>query len=145
VNDPPFRKTEDQRKAQARVVRDFVSSLLDEEPDALVAVAGDMNDFPFGEPGEGPDHPLAVLEGRGEVALTNLLLREDRADAYTFIYQGNSQILDHILASPALLEHFVGLDILHFNASFPARFSRDGTTWLRASDHDAVEARFQLR
>ncbi len=146
VNDPPVRKTEKQRKAQARVVRDFVSSLLEEDPDALVVVAGDLNDFPFGEPGEGSDHPLAILEGRGEDgALTSLLDREDRADAYTFIYQGNSQILDHILVSSALLEHFVGLDILHFNASFPARLSGDGTTWLRASDHDVVEARFRLK
>ncbi len=146
VNDPPVRKTEVQRKAQARVVRDFVSSLLEADPDVLVIVAGDLNDFPFGEPAEGPDHPLAILEGmKGEAPLTNLVLREDQADAFTFIYQGNSQILDHILVSPALLEHFAAVDVLHFNASFPARLTRDGTTWLRASDHDAVEARFQLR
>jgi predicted extracellular nuclease len=146
VNDPPARKTEIQRKAQARVVRDFVSSVLKADPDALVVVAGDLNDFPFGEPGEGPDHPLAILEGRGEDAsLTNLVLRVDEADAYTFIYQGNSQILDHILVSQALLRHVSAVDILHFNASFPAGLARDGRTWLRASDHDAVEARFQLR
>jgi predicted extracellular nuclease len=146
VNHPPTRKTEIQRKAQARVVRDFVSSLLEAEPDSLIVVAGDLNDFPFGEPGEGPDHPLAILEGGDEDApLTNLILRESEADAYTFIYQGNSQILDHILVSQALLGHVAAVDVLHFNASFPVQLSRDGTTWLRASDHDAVEARFQLR
>lgn len=146
VNDPPARRTEIQRKAQAKVVRDFVSSLLETDPDALVVVAGDLNDFPFGEPGEGPDHPLGILEGsKGGAPLTNLILLEDEADAYTFVYQGNSQILDHILVSAALLERFEAVDVLHFNASFPARLSRDGTTGFRSSDHDAVEARFQLK
>jgi predicted extracellular nuclease len=146
VNDPPSRKTEIQRKAQARVVRDFVTSLLDADPDALVVVAGDLNDFPFGEPGEGLDHPLAILEGKDDEApLTNLIEREDPSDAYTFIYQGNSQILDHILVSQALLGYVAAVDVLHFNASFPARLSGDGRTWLRSSDHDPVEARFRLR
>jgi predicted extracellular nuclease len=57
VNDPPIRVTEVQRKAQARVVRDYVNLLLGADPEALVVVAGDLNDFPFGEPGEGLDHP----------------------------------------------------------------------------------------
>jgi hypothetical protein len=50
---PPVRSTEARRKAQARVVRGFVNSILDVTPEALVMVAGDINDFAFGEPGEG--------------------------------------------------------------------------------------------
>ncbi len=44
VNWPPNRITEVQRKAQARVVRNFVNTILDEDPNALVMVAGDLND-----------------------------------------------------------------------------------------------------
>ena len=36
------------------------------------ALAGDLNDFQFGEPGEGSVHPVAILEGgEGEVPHTN--------------------------------------------------------------------------
>ncbi len=146
VNQPPVRISEVQRKAQARVVRDFVNLILDADPEALVIVAGDMNDFEFGEPGEGADHPLAILEGGpGEVPLTNLVLQEKKAERFTFVFDGNSQVLDHILVSPAALQWLVGADILHFNASYPAELGEVADTPLRASDHDPVEARFGLR
>jgi predicted extracellular nuclease len=146
LNDPPHRRSETQRKAQARVVRDYADSILNNDPTAWLVVAGDLNDFEFGEPGEGPDHPLAILEGGdGQVPLANLILREDKAERFTYIYQGNGQVLDHILVSPKMLERLAAVDILHFDASYPVAFEKDGSTHLRASDHDAVEARFQLR
>ncbi len=146
VDDPPHRSSEVQRKAQARAVRNYVDSVLEGDPSAWLVVAGDLNDFQFGEPGEGPGHPLAILEGGdGEVPLTNLVLREDEAERFTYVYQGNSQILDHILVSPGMLEKLAAVDILHFDASYPDRYSGNRSTHLRASDHDAVEARFRLK
>ena len=146
VDDPPHRSSEVQRKAQAGAVRNYVDSILGGDPTAWLVVAGDLNDFQFGEPGEGPNHPLAILEGGdGKVPLTNLVLREDEAERFTYIYQGNSQILDHILVSPGMLEKLAAVDILHFDASYPDRFSGNRSTHLRASDHDAVEARFRLK
>jgi predicted extracellular nuclease len=53
------------------------------------------------------------------VALTNLINEEKAAERYTFVFDGNSQVLDHILLSPALLGRWVAVDILHFNAGFP--------------------------
>lgn len=145
VNDPPVRSTEVQRKAQAQVVRNYLNLLLDADPNALVMVAGDLNDFQFGEPGEGPNHPLSMLEGGpGEAPLTNLINLEKAAETFTFVFDGNSQVLDHILVSPALFDLFVGVDALHFNAGFPDALEDDPFTALRASDHDAVEARFRF-
>ncbi|MCK4315224.1 MAG: lamin tail domain-containing protein [Anaerolineae bacterium] len=145
VNWPPIRITEEQRKAQAQVVRDFVSTILD-DPNALVMVTGDLNDFQFGEPGEGTDHPVAILEGEpGEVPFINLLALEKDAETYTYVYDGNSQVLDHMLVSPALYDLFVAVDILHFNAGFPTDLGEDATTPLRASDHDPLEGRFNFR
>ena len=145
VNQPPVRITESQRKAQASVVRNFVNTILDADQDALVMVAGDLNDFQFSEPGEGPDNPLAILEGMGdEVPLANLLNLEKDAEIYTFVYDGNSQVLDHMLLSPALLDLVVAADILHFNASYPSQLAEDATTTLRASDHDPLEGRFDF-
>ncbi len=144
VNWPPIRTSEVQRKGQARVVRSYVDLVLDADPEALVIVAGDMNDFQFAEPGEGADHPLAILEGGpGQVPLTNLIFEEKRAERWTFLFDGNSQVLDHFLVSPELAERVEAVDILHFDASFPDSLSEDPTTAIRASDHDPVEVRFE--
>jgi predicted extracellular nuclease len=148
VSWPPERSTETQRKAQARVVRQFADSLFEDDPSALVMIAGDMNDFPFAEPGEGPDHPLAILEGESSpidrVEFANLIRHVSPPERFTFIFQGNSQVLDYLLVSPGLLELWTGVDILHFNAGFPEALARDHTTPKRASDHDPVEARFNV-
>jgi len=131
---PPVRATEVVRKAQARAVRAYVTALLGDEQNALVLVAGDFNDFAFGEPGEGPDHPLAILEGLGESPrLTNLISTLD--EPYTFIYQGNAQVLDHMLLSEEALVRVEGFEIVHGNADDP-----DG-----ASDHDPLVVRLSTR
>ncbi|MBE9479220.1 MAG: hypothetical protein IMY80_04575, partial [Chloroflexi bacterium] len=146
MNWPPIRATEAQRKMQAQVVRDFVNTILGTDPNALVMVTGDLNDFQFGEPGEGDNHPIAILEGgSGEVALTNLINQEKDAERWTYVYDGNSQVLDHMLVSPALFDLMVGTDVLHFNAGFPSDLGADPTTPLRASDHDALEGRFKIK
>ena len=108
-------------------------------------LAGDLNDFQFGEPGEGSVHPVAILEGgAGEVPLTNLLGLEKAAETFAFAFDGNSQVLDHMLVSPALLKSVVGADILHFNAGFPSSLGDDPSTTLRSADHDPLEGRFSL-
>jgi predicted extracellular nuclease len=146
VNWPPNRWTETQRKAQAQAVRDFVNGIFASDPGAYVIVAGDLNDFEFGEPGEGTDHPVGILEGfGGEVPLTNLINLEKDAERFTYIYDGNSQVLDHMLVSPAFLKALQGTDILHFNAGIRASLAYDASTPLRCSDHDAVEGRFKIK
>jgi predicted extracellular nuclease len=149
LEDPPalpVRVTEIQRKGQAEVVRDFVDFILDDDPDALVMVTGDLNDFQFSEPGEGADHPVAIVAGyEGGVPLTNLIELEKAAERWTFVFDGNSQVLDHMLVSPALLDALAGTDILHFNTTINAAFEDDATSALAASDHEPVEGRFRLK
>ncbi|MBJ8193608.1 hypothetical protein JDS79_43600, partial [Bacillus cereus] len=53
-----------------------------------------------------------------------------------YIYEGNSQTLDHMLVSPSLSKTSV-LDIVHMNADFSAA---DG----RVSDHDPLVAQIDL-
>ncbi len=144
---PPTRITEVQRKGQARVVRDRVNLILDADPSALVMVAGDLNDFQFSEPGEGPDNPVAILEGFGpEVPLTNLLNFEKPAETWTFVFDGNAQVLDHMLVSPALLDYFQAADVLHFNTNTPTLLLEDDrTSPFSASDHDPLEGRFKFK
>lgn len=76
--------------------------------------------------------------------LTNLISLENEAERFSFVFDGNSQVLDHTLVSPALLDMVVGADFLHFNASFPASVADDTATTVRASDHDPLEARLRF-
>jgi hypothetical protein len=144
INWPPIRVTEVQRKGQAQVVRDFVNTILDADPNALVMVAGDLNDFQFSEPGEGPVNPVAILEGFGdEIPLTNLLNFERPSEAWTYVFDGNAQVLDHMLVSPALLNYFQAADVLHFNTNTPTLLLETApSSPLSASDHDPLEGRF---
>lgn len=141
---PPRRPTEAQRKLQARAVRAYVDRRLRADPEALIAVAGDLNDFDFPEPGEGASHPLAILRGSQPPQLASVSDRIPAPQRYSFIYDGNSQLLDYILVSPALHASLTGARIVHFNADFPESLGRRPDTPQRVSDHDPVEASFSL-
>lgn len=121
---PPEQVTLTQRRQQAQEVRDFVNEILAIDPSANVVVAGDLNDFEFST-------PLQILEDGG---LTNLAEAQIPAsDRYTFNFEGNSQVLDHILVSNNILTNAAPeIDIVHLNSEFADQ----------VSDHDPLVARF---
>lgn len=129
----PVRSSETARHAQAAVVRGFVDQLLAAEPGARVVVVGDLNDFEF-------SRTTDLLVGNGVTALTDLPRTLPASQRYTYIYQGNSQVLDHILLSRSLVR--CGLsgrspfryDIVHTNSEFPDQ----------DSDHDPQVVRLRL-
>ena len=112
---PPARSSETQRTAQATAVNTWVKSLLDLDPKAHVVVAGDLNDYAFSP-------ALDRLTAGG--VLTDLVNRLPHGEQYGYVYNGNSQVLDHILTSRSLSR--VDYDIVHINAEFADQ----------ASDHD---------
>lgn len=121
---PPNRSSEIQRTAQARVLRGFVDQLERVDRRAAVVVLGDLNDFPFSP-------TLDALTARGGLrALIDTLPRGER---YGYVFDGNSQALDHILVSRSLGR--VAYDVVHVNAEFADQ----------ASDHDPQVARIRLR
>jgi uncharacterized protein len=123
---PPERVSEVQRHAQAQVVNDFVDSILAVDPHANVIVLGDLNDFEFSE-------TISILEGG---VLTSLMDTLPQAERYSYVFEGNSQVLDQILVSGNLLSHFgVEYDVVHVNSEFADQ----------ASDHDPQVARLDLR
>ena len=121
---PPTLTTEAQRQAQATIVRDFVRQILQIDPNARVVVAGDLNDFAFSA-------PLQTLKSTPLVALIESL---DDDEEYSYVFEGNSQTLDHILASNALNAALAGYDVVRFNAEFAEQ----------DSDHDPQVARFLI-
>ncbi len=117
---------EEQRNGQAAVVRDYVAGLLDNDADSNIVVAGDFNEFQFNQ-------PLSTLKGGAAALLTDLVDTLPLNERYSFIFDGNSQALDHILLSPALAGR-AEFDAVHLNAEFADQ----------ASDHDPLLARLQF-
>jgi predicted extracellular nuclease len=123
---PPQRSSEVARHAQAQAVNDFVDQLLGIDPEANVIVLGDLNDFEFSD-------TVGILEGG---ALTSLMHSLPEAERYSYDFEGNSQVLDQILVSDNLLEHFpFEYDPVHVNSEFADQ----------ASDHDPQVVRLDLR
>lgn len=118
---PPHHGGEEQRVAQTRVVAGFVSDLLAVDPEASVVVMGDFNEFDFGR----------ALTALGQ--LTNLAATLSESERYTFVFDGNSQALDHILVSDALVPD-AEYDIVHVASEFDEA----------PSDHDPVVARLGI-
>ena len=133
---PPVRSSEEQRKLQATYLRQYLDQIVfASDPKAAVVVAGDLNDFPFPEPGEGVD-PLTILKGSGSTRLTNLIERMPARERYTFIFEGNSQVLDHLLVSKDLLDAVEDIDIAAFNANYGTLYEADLSTTASSSDHN---------
>lgn len=114
---PPNRTSEVQRIGQATEVRNFVADLAAKSGNtARVVVLGDINDYQFSP-------TLATLTDNG--ALLKTLISELPAnERYSYVFDGNSQTLDHILISPTIKGYSYG--VVHINAEFSDQ----------ASDHD---------
>ncbi|MBR8740934.1 endonuclease/exonuclease/phosphatase family protein, partial [Nocardiopsis sp. MG754419] len=109
VHQPPRRTSEDQRNAQAALVREFADELLAVDPDANLVVMGDLNDFQF-------SRTLDILTGDG--ALTNPMVDLlEPNEGYNYVFDGNSQALDHILVNGALAGR-VDYAIARINSEF---------------------------
>jgi predicted extracellular nuclease len=121
----------DTTRGQAGVLNRFVRRILDIDPRARVAVLGDLNDFDFSETVRVLEHG-ADPRDRELVDLWHLLPRDQR---YSYIFEGNAQVLDHILVSPALLRGGrPDFEPVHINTEFSDQ----------VSDHDPPIVRLRL-
>lgn len=123
---PPVRTSEVQRHKQATIINSFIKELQTKVPNANVVTLGDLNDFEFSE-------TLNKLKG---TELTNMLDKLSVNERYTYIYSGNSQVLDHVLVSNNLFDKAI-VDIVHINSQFTEGYGR-------VSDHDPVLVQLDL-
>lgn len=119
---PPNRISEAQRHLQAKAVNTFVKDLLKIQRSAQVLVVGDINDFEFSA-------TTKALTADG--ALYPAVKSLPAPERYSYVYQGNSQVLDQILTSPAVDDF--DYDSVHINAEFADQ----------NSDHDPQVLRFR--
>jgi len=123
-----------QRVQQATEVRNFVDRIVAADRNADVVVLGDLNDFDFAP-------PIDTLTSTGHlVDLPRTLPIEER---YTYVFEGNSEVLDHILLSPSLAyagspcgcKPLFDYDPVHLNAEFNDQ----------VSDHDPQVVRLLVQ
>ncbi|MCL5054755.1 MAG: endonuclease/exonuclease/phosphatase family protein [Firmicutes bacterium] len=113
------------REAEAKEVKKIISRHLEKDPDSLIAVAGDFNDF--------PDSPaVKIVEGGANPVLDPLTL-ENRKNQPTHhsVRYGDSR-LDYLLLSPALMKRYQAGSAEVKGKENPG-----------ASDHDPLELRFK--
>lgn len=126
INQPPVRSSEVQRHKQAAILNSFVKDLQAKIPDANIVTLGDMNDFEFSE-------TLRILKGNEMINMIEELPEEER---FTYNFNGNSQVLDHILVSNNLKAKTIA-DIVCINSQFTEDYGR-------VSDHDPVLIQMDL-
>ncbi|MFM9611274.1 endonuclease/exonuclease/phosphatase family protein [Streptomyces niveiscabiei] len=122
---PPARSSEVQRHQQATLVNAFVKNILDTQKNADVIALGDINDFEF-------SGTARILESDG--ALWSAIKSLPKNERYSYVYQGNAQVLDQILISPSIRRSCAfDYDSVHVNAEFHDQIS----------DHDPQVLRFR--
>lgn len=127
------------RSLAATAIADWLADDPTSSGDPDFLIIGDLNAYL-------EEDPLAALKAAGYV---NLVEIAGGADAYSFVFDGQSGALDHALASPSLADQINDVIEWHINADEPrardynlehgrdpALF--DGSTPYRASDHDPV-------
>jgi predicted extracellular nuclease len=87
-------------------------------------VLGDVNDFQFSE----------TVEILGDGGLSTFVDTMPEREQYSYVFEGNSQVLDQILGTPPLLGRLVEYDIVHVNSEFA----------VQASDHEPSVARINM-
>ncbi|MFI9830472.1 endonuclease/exonuclease/phosphatase family protein [Streptomyces sp. NPDC051913] len=122
---PVPRSSEVQRHQQATLVNAFVKDVLDTQKNADVIALGDINDYEFSDTAK-------ILETDG--ALWSAIKSLPRSERYSYVYQGNAQVLDQILVSPSIRRGCdFEYDSVHVNSEFNDQIS----------DHDPQVLRFK--
>jgi endonuclease/exonuclease/phosphatase family metal-dependent hydrolase len=133
------------RTGQALEARLFVDRLFDADPDALVAVAGDLNaearETPvraiYGDPEDTGNEVLA------ERALSPIEVAVPAERRFSVLHHGLKLMLDHLMVSPRLKRAHRAIDIL--NEALPDEY----LAWIKGvqiagSFHAPVIAEFEL-
>ncbi len=138
------------RAEQAVFVADLVEQFQQANPAERIVLLGDFNAFEFSD---GYVDVMGIITGREAandavleyrdspvtVPLTNMTTLSAPEDRYSFSFEGNAQVLDHMVVNQALLDSApVRIEHARINADFGIDNFGDETLALRSSDHDPV-------
>lgn len=135
------------RQKQAEYLATLLNSL---ENEGAVVSVGDYNAFEFNDGlvdvfgtvlGQ-PVPPDQVVVASPDLVSPNYT--EAAPGVYSYVFDGNTQTLDHVIMSPAAVDLFDGLQHARINADFPEVDRNDPTRVERLSDHDPAVAFFEF-
>ena len=141
------------KKLQAEFLAKWVQERQTKNPSERIILLGDFNAFQFndgvldvigtitGKP-VGKDQVMNPSDDLVNPDLINLVDKIKAEQQYSYSFDGNAQVLDHILINEALKNHINGFGYVRLNADFPAVYRNDDTRVERFSDHDAAIAYF---
>jgi endonuclease/exonuclease/phosphatase family metal-dependent hydrolase len=119
--------TENLRVAECETARRIIDDVLKEQPEALFLVCGDFNDT-------WDSKPLKALRGSGATELRGFV-KDLPADARSYNRGRYTDVIDFILASPAMAKRYVAKSYkIH-----------SGSVETTGSDHNPITAQFELK
>jgi prealbumin domain-containing protein/endonuclease/exonuclease/phosphatase family protein len=129
------------RTRAAEALVDWIATDPTGSGDADVVLLGDMNAY-------AKEDPISAFTNGG---FTDMIAADIGADAYSYVFEGQSGYLDHALASGSLAPQVTGVTEWHINADEPVVLDYNtefktanqlntfySTAAYRASDHDPV-------
>ncbi|KAK7469141.1 hypothetical protein VKT23_003631 [Stygiomarasmius scandens] len=126
---PPVNLPVDTRTMQVALVADFVKSVLSADSEANVIIGGDFNEF---------------SQTRSVFASLNGIMTEidevagiPPVERYTYVFDQNTEQLDHIFISPAIANRTLAFEHIHVNNWSPSLSAR-------ISDHDPSTGEFRV-
>ncbi len=124
---PVVRHSEEKRIPEGKFVGAFLKTLHSAYPKALLISMGDMNDFEFSP-------TMTAMKGSIMVNTVEML---PEAERHTYVYKGNSQVLDGLLINKEYKDA-TQVDILNINSEFTAVQGA-------FSDHDPILVQVKVK
>jgi hypothetical protein len=143
------------RAAGAEFLANYYQTVTSADPNLKLITVGDHNAYEFndgyvdvmgtikGTPAAATDVVLASpdLVNPDLINLMEFLPADSR---YSYVFDGNAQVLDHIVINSNALAIYNRLEVARVNADFPEAFRNDANRPERLSDHDIPVAYFLL-
>ncbi len=143
------------RRAGAEFLANLINARQTANPNERIVSVGDYNAFQFndgyvdvigtilGTPAPSDQVTLASSD-LVEPNLFDLVETLPASQRYSFVFEGNAQVLDHIIVNQAARARVTRFAYGRNNADFPEAFKTDASRSERVSDHDLPVAYFSL-
>lgn len=143
------------KRMQAEFLAKWVQERQKANAKERIILVGDFNAYQFNDgildvigtikgKTAGKDEVLNPSEDLVEPDLINLVDLIAVEQRYSYRFDGNGQVLDHVIITQSLMNYVRGFGYARVNADFPESFRVDDARAERYSDHDAAVAYFSL-